>query len=283
MNNNIIDKIKILRAKTNISFAECKKALIETQLNIEEAIVYLRKMGLLNSIKRNDKLTLEGLIISKITADKKTAVIIEINCETDFVAKSEDFINFSTKILEYFLNENNEKQLDLKKNIDLPEILETERINVLAKFKENIIINRIKKISSEENQIFGYVHGAHNYGKIASLMIIKKETDVSNDLIKDIAMQIVAMKPKYLKIDLIPTEIIEKEKVIITENTNKNYKDKTDEQIKNIINNQLKKFYEEVVLIEQPFIKDQKLKIKDIIKNKVRIENFIRFEIGEEN
>lgn len=285
MNEKLIEKIKSLRLKTGISFIECKKALIETNLNIEEAMIHLRKTSAFNAIKRNEKITLEGLITSKINNDKETAIIIEINCETDFVSKSEEFVNFCDKITNHFLHENKNKNLNIKKEeIILPEYLENEKINIISKFKENIVIRRIIKINSPKNQIFGYVHGTCNHGKMASLIIIEKNINILNDIIKDIAMQIVAMKPKYLDINSIPQNILEHEKNIIKENINLNYKDKTNEQLTHIEQNQIKKFYEETVLIEQTFIKDQNLKIKDIINNNdIKIKNFMRFELGEES
>lgn len=283
MNNNLIDKIKTLRLKTGISFIECKKALIETNLNIDEAIIHLRRTGALNALKRTEKIATEGLISSIISNDRNSAVIIEINCETDFVSKSEEFIEFCDKISKYFLNNNENKFIDLKKNdITLPEILENEKINIISKFKENIIINKIKKIYSDEDQIFGYVHGTSSYGKFASLLTIEIKTndETTNDTIKDIAMQIVAMNPYYLDIESIPKDLIENEKNIITDNIKKTYKDKSEEQINNIKQSLIKKFYEDIVLLEQPYIKNQKIKIKDIIKNFI-IKNFIRFEVGE--
>lgn len=281
MNNNIIEKIKILRSKTGISFIECKKALTESNLNIEEAINYLRKTGFINAHKRQEKTTLEGLIISKIDEKRKNSIMVEINCETDFVAKSVEFINFCDKITNYFLEKNNSKNTDIYKDeITLPEHLENEKIAVIFKFKENILIKRIKHIYSNEYEIFGYVHGTSNCGKIASIIIIKKITN-DLDLIKDIAMQIVAMKPKFLDINSIPKNIIDKETNVIIENVKNNFKNKSEAHIETIAKNQLNKFYEENVLLEQNFIKDQKIKIKNIINNKFIIKDFFRFELGE--
>ncbi|HIH2762325.1 MAG TPA: translation elongation factor Ts [Candidatus Azoamicus sp.] len=285
MNDTLIDKIKILRSKTGISFIECKKALIDSNLDIEEAIINLRKTGLLNALKRNEKNTLEGLITSKINKYKNSAIIMEINCETDFVSKSEEFIMFCSKISNYFLNENNSTILNLKKEqICLPENLENDKINIISKFKENIVITRLQKIHSEDNTISGYVHGSNDHGKIASLITTNMSIENLKELIKDIAMQVVAMKPKYLDIHSIPKNIIELEQNIIDEYVNINYKNKTEEQIKNIKQNQIKKFYEDSVLMEQTFIKDSKVKIKDLTtNNNIKIEKFIRFEVGEEN
>lgn len=285
MNDNIINKIKILRAKTDIPFIECKNALLQNDLNIEKSIDYLRKHGILNATQKSKRLTSEGLITIDINENNTTGIITEINCETDFVAKSEKFINFC-KILSTSLLKNDLKSnFFLKKDeIKLNDFLEIEKINLISQTKENIIIKRIKKISTQNPDmlVFGYAHGPSNYGKIASLITLK---NISNDAIntrtaKDIAMQIVAMKPKYINIESVDKTTLENEKNIIIAKTQEQFKNKTTDQINKIIDSSTTKFYKETVLLEQDFIKDQKKKVNDIIKNQFEIIDFSIFEVG---
>lgn len=282
MKEQLIEKIKILRLKTGISFLDCKKALIESNLDIEEAIDYLRKKSSITANKRYEKPAFEGLIISKIN-NKKKAIIAEINCETDFVSKSKEFIEFCEKISNYFLEKTEYENIEIEKDeVIINEELEVEKNTIISKFKENIIIKRIKIINANNGEeIFGYVHGPLNYGKIASIVIIKNIENENENLIKDITMQIAAMRPKFLNKKSISKEIIEKEKNLILENIKNNYIDKNEMQIKTMAENMINKFYEENVLIEQKFIKDQKVKIKELINKKLIIINFFRFELGE--
>lgn len=256
MNNDNITKIKNLREITGISILECKKALIENNFEIEQAVKYLKNTGILKaSIKstRNVKCGLIGITIDKMN---KNAVITEINCETDFVAKSNEFIDFVNNTLNYILLKMENKNIYISNNEQLPNDIENNRINLISKLNENIIIKKIKKVSINNGYIDWYIHGTNNVGRIGSIIIVDKFNNEYLTTYKDLVMQITAMNPKYLNKDIIPKEE------------------------KNIIKD-LDTFITEHVLLEQKFIKDNKKLIKDIINNKFNILDFIRFEVGE--
>lgn len=280
MTNKLIEHIKILRDKTGVSFLECKKALEKSNLNIENAVIYLRENNKTIIQKIKNKKTLEGLITLTIKNNK--AVISEVNCETDFVAKNKNFINFCKNINEYFFNIDDESFYIKNDEIKLNETLENEKIDLIGKLKENILIRRLKKIYTKNNLINGYAHGPENFGKTAALIITK---DIKNDnydtIKKEIAMQIVSMKPEYLNIESIPQEIIENEKHIINKNIEKQNKNKDDKIKKKIFDNNIIKYYEKIVLMEQYFIKNDKIKIKNLINDKFEIIDYTKFEVGD--
>lgn len=251
MNNELLKKIKELRNKTGISIQDCKKALLENNMDIEKSIITLQKKGIINAESRSLKLTNNGTIIINVSDDKKKAVILEINCETDFVSKSDDFQNFakflSSKIIESDIISDEEHNIDVT---SISNDINDEKKKLIAKLNENILIKRIKKITTK-NFIFSYIYEINKIGKIGAIIIVDKLIS-DKDIYKNILLQIIAMNPKY----------ISKEKLS-----------------KEIINEKL--YSEENILLEQKYIKDNKTVIKDLIKNNFIILEMIRFEIGE--
>lgn len=255
-----LNKIKELREKTGISILECKNALINTNYNIEEAIEYLKKKNIFNNKINLTKKTMEGSIYLTITQNKKIAVISEVNCETDFVAKSDDFQNFLHELNNFYIFQDT---INTTQNINIqniPEEIEKKRLNLINKLGENINIKRIKKFILKTNFLYGYMHNINKNCKIASLLIINNFIDAYEYLYLDIAMQITAMNPTYIDIKNIPENIL-------------NIENQSPENLNNFIKN--------YVLLEQPYIKDNKKQLKTLIKNNFEIIDFIRYEVGE--
>ena len=283
MNKKLLDKIKLLRVKTGACMVHCKKALIETSYDLDEAVLYLRKKGFAIALKRNSKTALAGMISVLLDNDGKNAVILEVNCETDFVARSSCFIAYVSNLLKLFLYDDsfNENFYMLHNELCSYKKINDDRLDLISKVKENIIIKRIKRINITTGKLHYYVHGGSDIGKIGAVLSVDNNLENYFDLVKDISMQIVAMNPKYLNIEDIPLNIISKEKQLYFETIKDKYVDKNDFVIKKVIFGQLKKFYKDTVLLEQIFIKNSKLLVKDVIGEKFKLLNFTRFEVGE--
>ncbi len=261
MNKNFINKIKILREKTGISFIECKNALMKNNLDIHDSIIFLRKNGHLN-MNKIIKGKENGLISVIVDDDRKNGVIVEINCKTDFVTRLPEFKNYVKSVAKDFLYNNYEKNfLKVFKDKEIVSNLDNKKQELISKISEDIIIKKVKRISVENNLIFGYTHGdSLHLGRIGTIIITDKDAINDINLANDISMQVAAMNPKYLSIKSIPKATIDVEKMI---------------------GKQLQSFYKENVLLEQFFIKNTDIYVKDIISKKFKLLNFIRFEIGK--
>lgn len=282
MNESIINKIKLLREKTGASFLLCKEALNNNSNNLDYAIDYIRKKENILIINKSLRKTQAGFIYMLIDEIKKNGVLLEINCETDFVAKSKDFLYYVDQIAKTFLCD-----IDYKFNFykNFNDIKDDKKIQqfidiLILKFKENIYLNRVRRFLSD-NILYGYTHTVQNINKICSILVTDSNSLNYQDLAYDIAMHITAMKPNYLSIDTIPNNDIEKEKNIYYYKINEKYNDKNIFVKNQIVENLLKNFYNEKVLLEQLFIKDNNKNIKSIIENKFNIIDFERFEIGD--
>ncbi len=283
MSKNIIDKIKQLRNKTGVGMMLCKEALLKTNGNMEEAVLFLRKKGFFVAQKRVSKATSAGLVSVLLDDSKKNAVIIEVNCETDFVAKSPKFISFVSKLLDFFIKSDiyGKNFYKLHKEICLNEDINNDRLEFIASVGENITINRVKRICVDKGYLSYYVHGSSDFGTIGSILLTNNESCNFLNLVDDISMQIVAMNPKYLSIKDVPSAIILREKELYYEAGKNKYVNKNKSLLEKIVNGQIKNFYKDVVLLEQMFIKDQKLSVRDTIFNKFELLDFVRFEVGE--
>ena len=265
--------VKELREMSGAGMLDCKKALEATNGNMDEAINWLREKGISKAAKKASRIAAEGLAYAKIDGNK--AVIIEVNSETDFVAKNEEFINLVNTIAETILN-SDAKDMDsvLELEVDgkkLSDII-TEKVATIG---EKISFRRFEVVEKEDSQIFG--NYSHMGGKIVTLALLDGD---DSELARDIAMQIAAMKPIYLDRDEVPEERVEQERNILTEQAENEGLDSN--KIPMIVNGRLNKFYEEVCLLDQGFIKENKMKVSKYVESKnSKIVKFVRYEVGE--
>lgn len=265
--------VKALRDMTGAGMLDCKKALTETNGDIDKAIDYLREKGISKAAKKNDRIAAEGL--ANIYTEGNKAVILEINAETDFVAKNQEFINMVDKIGNAILK-NNVNTLEEALNLDVEGNTVNEIIiNETATIGEKLSLRRFETVTKNEDEIFGsYLHMG---GKIASLIVLKGNDET---VAKDVAMQSAAMKPEYVNREEVPAETIEHEKNILTEQAIT--EGKKPEFVDKIITGRLDKFFEEICLIEQKFVKDSDLTVKAYLDQKnSEVTKMIRYEVGE--
>lgn len=265
--------VKELRETTGAGMLDCKKALEAVNGNMEEAITWLREKGISKAAKKASRIAAEGLATTKISGNK--AVIVELNSETDFVAKNEEFKELINLIADAIINAEpttNEEVLSLSVNGQTIEELITQKI---AKIGEKLSFRRFALLTKNDDEVFGSY--AHMGGKIVTLV---KLTGNNNELAKDIAMHIAAMRPLYLNKDEVPADVLEKERNILKEQA-QNEGLKAD-KIDMIINGRINKYYEEVCLEDQAFIKENKVKVSTYVKNNnSKIVSFVRYEVGE--
>ena len=265
--------VKELREQTGAGMLDCKKALEATNGNIEEAVDWLREKGISKAAKKQSRIAAEGLATCKIDGNK--AVIIEVNSETDFVAKNPEFVSLVDNIANVVLNsdvktieEANELTID-GKTID--EII-TEKTATIG---EKLTLRRFEIVSKEDGQIFGTY--SHMGGKIVALSLVEGNDE---ELAKDISMQVAAMKPEYLNRDEVPEERVEKEREILKETASNEGLDP--KKLDMIVNGRLNKFFEEICLVDQGFIKENKMKVSKYVESKnSNIVSFVRYEVGE--
>ena len=258
--------VKDLREKTGLGMMECKKALEEAGGDSDLAITNLRKNSALKAEKKSSRTAVEGVILSD-TSDSSNSILIEINCETDFVAKDANFLAFTEEVLGTCLNS---PDVSLEKL--LSDSLEEKRQNLVQKIGENIVIRRKFNVSSPF--VYSYIHGNK---KIGVLLSLEQENE---ELGKDLAMHVAASNPLAISPEEISEEIINKEKEIIEAQVSDT--DKPQEIIEKMTSGRLKKFLSEVSLIDQPFVKDPSLNVSQLLKNNDNsVLSFIRYEVGE--
>ncbi len=265
--------VKELRETSGAGMLDCKKALEATNGNMEEAINWLREKGISKAAKKSSRIAAEGLAYAKIEGNK--AVIIEVNSETDFVAKNEEFQNLVSTIANTIINSDvTEMDSALELEVDGTKLsdLITSRIATIG---EKLSFRRFEVLTKEDNQVFGSY--SHMGGKIVSLALLEGNDE---ELAKDIAMQIAAMRPSYLNRDEVPEERVEKEREILTEQAENEGLDAN--KLPMIVNGRLNKFYEEICLVDQGFIKENKMKVGKYVESKnSKIVKFVRYEVGE--
>ncbi|MDA9636279.1 translation elongation factor Ts [SAR86 cluster bacterium] len=260
-------EVKNLREKTGLGMMECKKALEEAKGDIDLAITNLRKNSALKAEKKSSRTAIEGVILVQSNNSSNNSIILEINCETDFVAKDENFINFTNDVMQTCFD-SPEKTLEELST----ESLEEKRQSLVQKIGENIVIRRKSNISS--GFVSSYIHANNKIGVIVSL---ESEND---ELGKDIAMHIAASSPIVVNPEDVDDGLLSKEREIIAAQVAGS--DKPEEIIEKMIAGRLDKFLSEVSLIKQPFVKDPSEKVKTLIeKSNNKVLSFTRFEVGE--
>jgi elongation factor Ts len=279
-----IELIKELREKSGAGMSDCKKALIESDGDIKKAIEYLRKKGAAMATKRADKIAKEGAIKACVSKDKTAGVIIEVNCETDFVAKGENFQNFAQKIADVTLSSNTEVLTELLNAKDSEGLTIQENVDgMMGKVGEKIEFKRAKLIKVADGFVAYYIHFG---SKVGGMVGIKgKFTEELYDIGKKMSMQVVAMNPLSIKREDISSEVIEKEKEIyLTQAKNEN---KPEKIIGKIIENKVEKFYQENCLLEQEYIQDSNKCVGDLLKEYTKktseateVVDMVRFQLG---
>ncbi len=265
--------VKALRELTNAGMMDCKKALLESQGDIEKAKILLQEKGKSKADSKSGRVASQGLVSIKIDEANKLAVVLEINCETDFAAKDNHFIEFTEQISKLLISKNIDTT---KKLMDIPiegyKNVDEYRTHVVAKLGENISVRRFKRIFFE-GTVGTYMHGT----KIAALVDL--DTD-NTGLAKDLAMQIAALKPEYIDQGDIPDAMIEEELRILRMQAQKEGKPK--EILEKIVKGKLNKRLNEITLLGQEYIKDSDLSVSQLLKKShANVNLFVRYEVGD--
>lgn len=266
--------VKELREKTGAGMLDCKKALQESEGNMEKAIDWLREKGISKAAKKESRIAAEGL--SKILVDGNKAVILEINSETDFVAKNAEFTNFVSLLAKVVL-ENCPKTMEEAMKLPMGDgTVNSSLINLIAKIGEKISFRRFEIVEKNDNQVFG-VYNHQNLGKINVITVLDGD---NSEIARDVAMHVAAMNPGYLSRSDVPEDVINHEKDVIKKQAIE--EGKPAEIAEKMVNGRINKFYKEVCLLEQPFIKDPDLDVAGYAKaNNMAVVKFVRFEVGE--
>ena len=266
--------VKELRERTQAGMMECKKALVETNGDIDAAIEYMRKAGLAKADKKSGRTAAEGTIVSRTSDDGKAAILVEVNCETDFVTKGDDFQNFANEVGDLAIK-NLPDDLDSLLNLKMASgdtVAEATKA-LIAKIGENINVRRYVKAETDSGVIGTYLHGSR-IGVVATL------NGGDADLAKDIAMHVAASKPACVSADDVAADVIEKEKEIYTAQAAES--GKPADIIEKMVMGRVNKFLKEITLLGQPFVKDPDMTVEKLLKNAdAMVEAFHRLEVGE--
>ena len=269
------DSVMALREKTGAGLIDCKRALGESNGDMEEAVSLLRKKGVATAAKKSGRSASEGMIAQAISENRSKGILVEINCETDFVAKNDDFVDFSNEIA---------KELLYNPSADFEE----KRTEQVAKIGENIKISRFETLAPEASGLVeSYVHTG---AKVAVLLSVGSDSSEvhSNELVvsmaKDICMHIAATSPICVSRDEVPSELVDKEKEIAQAQA----EGKPPQAVEKIISGKLEKYFAGVSLLEQPFVKNPDQSIQQFVDvvgkeigSKLKVEKFLRFQVGD--
>jgi elongation factor Ts len=263
-----------LRQQTGAGMMDCRKALVESDGDFEQAVDYLRKKGQKVAALRSDRETKEGVIIAKTAADGKSGVVVALGCETDFVAKNEDFIKFAQSLVDLALTSgaNTVEELGAA---TLDGATVNDKVNdQVAKIGEKITLARFEKISA--SSVTAYIHGNYRMG-----VLVGFSTEVAEEVGKDIAMQIAAMNPLAVDADGVSAELIAREKAIALEQIAA--EGKTGDMAEKIAMGKVNKFFKENTLVNQAFVKDNSKTVADYLKSvgaDVKVTGFSRIALG---
>ena len=269
-------QVKDLREKTGAGMMDCKKVLTETDGDMEKAIELLRERGIAKAAKKSGRVAAEGLVEAYVSEDGKTGAIVEVNSETDFVAKNEEFKTFVMNVAKQIVEKNPKdvEELLAQDSIEVPgKTVNEVLVEKIATIGENMNVRRYVRFESE-GLVEKYIHGD---GKIAVLVNMSKGT---KEVAKDVCMQIAAARPEFLNEESVPAERVEKEKEILKAQTMN--EGKPEAIAEKIVLGRIGKFYSEICLVDQAFVKDPNKKVSQMLKeNDSEVIEFARFEKGE--
>ena len=264
-------QVKELRERTGVGMMECKKSLVEAEGNIDIAIELMRKSGIAKAAKKAARTAAEGIVMIRMATDHKAAAILEINSETDFVARDDHFQNFANTVAENAVSHQCNDIVSLMQTTLDGVSLEELRQQLIAKIGENINVRRVNFVTASDI-LNGYVHGDR-------IGVLVNMQGGNATLAKDIAMHIAAMRPRVIEQAQVPVELIEKEKEIFTAQAQDSGKPAA--IIEKMIGGRINKFLDEVSLMGQAFVKDPSVKINKLLKeNNARVLDFVCFEVG---
>ena len=266
--------VKELRERTGAGMMDCKKVLVETNGDLEAAIDVMRKSGAAKADKKSSRVAADGKVVISISDDGKEAAIVEVNCETDFVAKDENFVSFVDAVAARVLAD---KPADIAALSALPldsgESVEEVRANLVAKIGENIQVRRFELLSSSEGQVFAYNHGVRIGVAVAM-------TGGDETLGKDIAMHIAASRPICVAEENVPADELAKEKEILIAQAEGSGKPAN--IIEKMVEGRIKKYLSEITLLGQDFVKNSDITVGELLKNAgAEVASFVRYEVGE--
>ncbi len=265
--------VRDLREKTGAGMMDCKKALSETNGDFEAAVDWLRTKGLSKAAKKSDRVAAEGVIAAAISADGTTGAMIELNAETDFVARNEKFQEFAIATANDALTASDFASLASSK--------ESELTNLIATIGENMTLRRADSLSVDKGTVATYIHGAlaPNVGKIGVMVALEGEGDLST-LGKQIGMHIAATNPLALSVEDLDADVVERERQVFI--TQAQESGKPEGVIEKMVEGRIRKFFEESVLLEQTFVVDGESKIKDLLKNaNATLKSYLLYRLGD--
>ena len=271
MASNVIELIKVLRDRTGAGMMDCKKALMETDCDVEKAVEWLREKGIAKVAKKASRIAAEGL--THVVVNGNEALILEINSETDFVSKSDAFKNLVVEVANVVL-------ASKPANIEAAKALTQDIFtNATIKIGEKLDFRRFELVTKSDDQTFGsYIHMG---GKISVLVV---ENGANAEVAKGLAMQIAANNPQYITTSDIPAEAIEKEKTVQMEaaKNDEKLKDKPEQALVKIIEGKVNKIFAESVLVKQDYLLDPSQKVEQVLtSNKISVAKFVRYQVGE--
>ena len=271
MASNVIELIKVLRDRTGAGMMDCKKALMETDCDVEKAVEWLREKGIAKVAKKASRIAAEGL--THVVVNGNEALILEINSETDFVSKSDAFKNLVVEVANVVL-------ASKPANIEAAKALTQDIFtNATIKIGEKLDFRRFELVTKSDDQTFGsYIHMG---GKISVLVV---ENGANAEVAKGLAMQIAANNPQYVTTSDIPAEAIEKEKAVQMEaaKNDEKLKDKPEQALVKIIEGKVNKIFAESVLVKQDYLLDSSQKVEQVLtSNKISVAKFVRYQVGE--
>ena len=278
--------VKELREMTGAKMMDCKKALVETEGNIEKAVEFLREKGLADAAKKSGRVAAEGVVKTYISDDKKIGAVLEFNCETDFVALNEEFVAFADKLAKMVAETSVATVEDLLNEKFDGDATTSESLKALiAKLGENMSVRRFTKFSVEKGIVKSYIHGGGRIGVLVEVAC-EKDSEVLDEVAKEVCMQIAAANPLFLSKDDVDTESMEKEKEIYrVQALNEG---KPENIVEKMVMGRIQKYFKEVCLLEQLWVKDGDKSINKFLEEKskevgspITVTRFVRYERGE--